>query len=282
MKPKEILIAGLLFLTAVVHGATLNLASDNLSTSEPGVTANHTIKFTTITAIPVSGKIVITPQSGAFSIPSSLDFTDIDLLINNSQETLAASAGSGPESAVGASVVSGTSGSLTFILNDSDSISGSSAIIVRIGVNAESGATGNQQITNPTSAGSYKIRISTKNNSNLILDEDDAMAAIVAPVDVSAQRSAPVPPTPAPAPAPTPSGGGGGGNGGYLAISTPQPAPAVPRRTGDLNFDGKVDLVDFSILLFNWGIPKNPIADINNDGKVDLVDFSIMLYWWTG
>lgn len=50
----------------------------------------------------------------------------------------------------------------------------------------------------------------------------------------------------------------------------------------DLNNDGKVDLVDFSIFLFNWGVPKNPAADFNSDGKVDITDFSVMMYWWTG
>ena len=53
-------------------------------------------------------------------------------------------------------------------------------------------------------------------------------------------------------------------------------------KGADLNFDGKVDLVDFSILLYFWGQtrPTNRCADINFDGIVDLVDFSIMMYWW--
>ncbi|HTY40137.1 MAG TPA: hypothetical protein VMC43_03565 [Candidatus Paceibacterota bacterium] len=49
----------------------------------------------------------------------------------------------------------------------------------------------------------------------------------------------------------------------------------------DLNGDGKVNLVDFSILLYHWG-SAGPIGDINGDGKVDLADFSIMLFYWTG
>jgi len=49
----------------------------------------------------------------------------------------------------------------------------------------------------------------------------------------------------------------------------------------DLNRDGKVNLVDFSILLFNWGT-ANLCADQNKNGKVDLTDFSILLYNWTG
>jgi hypothetical protein len=54
-------------------------------------------------------------------------------------------------------------------------------------------------------------------------------------------------------------------------------------RIADLNCDGKVNLVDFSILAY-W-YKKTPVpekVDLNNDGKVTLVDFSIMAYYWTG
>jgi hypothetical protein len=50
---------------------------------------------------------------------------------------------------------------------------------------------------------------------------------------------------------------------------------------GDLNCDGFVNLVDFSILLFNWNTAST-VADINKDGTVSLPDFSIMLFYWTG
>lgn len=49
----------------------------------------------------------------------------------------------------------------------------------------------------------------------------------------------------------------------------------------DLNHDGRVNLTDFSILLFHWG-SDNECADQNQNGTVDLVDFSIMMYYWTG
>ncbi len=53
----------------------------------------------------------------------------------------------------------------------------------------------------------------------------------------------------------------------------------------DLNRDGKINLTDFSILLFWWGGDggnSNPPADISQDGKVNLTDFSILLFNWTG
>ncbi len=49
----------------------------------------------------------------------------------------------------------------------------------------------------------------------------------------------------------------------------------------DLNKDGRVNLTDFSILLYYWG-SDNECADQNQNGVVDLVDFSIMMYYWTG
>lgn len=60
---------------------------------------------------------------------------------------------------------------------------------------------------------------------------------------------------------------------------------AVRPINADLNRDGKVNLVDFSILLFWWGTnggTSDPSADINGDSKVNLVDFSILLFNWTG
>lgn len=57
--------------------------------------------------------------------------------------------------------------------------------------------------------------------------------------------------------------------------------PAQGGGTADLNGDGSVNLVDFSILLFNWNT-ASIVADINKDGTVSLPDFSIMLFNWTG
>jgi hypothetical protein len=62
------------------------------------------------------------------------------------------------------------------------------------------------------------------------------------------------------------------------------PDECAGRVIADLNCDGYVNLVDFSILLFYWQStnPSNPRADINTDGIVDIIDFSIMMYYWTG
>lgn len=59
----------------------------------------------------------------------------------------------------------------------------------------------------------------------------------------------------------------------------------VATQPSDLNRDGSINLIDFSILIFWWqtsGGNSNPPADINQNGNVGLEDFSILLFNWTG
>ena len=57
-------------------------------------------------------------------------------------------------------------------------------------------------------------------------------------------------------------------------------------RIADLNCDGHVNIVDFSILAYWYKRALTADAqkkvDLNKDGKVDLIDFSIMAFHWTG
>jgi len=82
-------------------------------------------------------------------------------------------------------------------------------------------------------------------------------------------------------------GGGGGGGGGAGNTDEEESLPTgtcANRQNADINCDGRVNGVDFSILLAFWktsGPFTNPRVDLNGDGKVDAVDFSIMLYRWT-
>ena len=77
------------------------------------------------------------------------------------------------------------------------------------------------------------------------------------------------------------SGGGGGGGGGGGSGNPPPPSSTGLRA--DLNRDGKVNSIDFSILLYFWKSRppfSNKYVDINKDGKIDSIDFSILLYEW--
>jgi len=67
-------------------------------------------------------------------------------------------------------------------------------------------------------------------------------------------------------------GGGGGGGGG---------TPATP-KAGDANNDSKVDIMDFNVLMINWGSTSaNNPADFNKDGKVDILDFNLLMINWS-
>ncbi len=68
------------------------------------------------------------------------------------------------------------------------------------------------------------------------------------------------------------------GTGGGGVNPTPTPTQSTG-KTGDVNSDGKVDIVDIGIIIDNYGkspIP-NPKADINKDSKVDIVDIGIAI-----
>ncbi|MFH1430057.1 MAG: Ig-like domain-containing protein [Candidatus Uhrbacteria bacterium] len=75
-----------------------------------------------------------------------------------------------------------------------------------------------------------------------------------------------------------------------FAVAGKGESMAVPSTTfrGDLNNDGRINLIDFSIAAYWY---KQPLSDamktiererLNGDGVVNLVDFSIMAYYWTG
>jgi hypothetical protein len=67
----------------------------------------------------------------------------------------------------------------------------------------------------------------------------------------------------------------------FYGIGQEADTPLAP----DLNQDGFVNLIDFSIMLFWWqtnGGDSDPPADINQDDTVSLTDFSILLFNWTG
>lgn len=52
---------------------------------------------------------------------------------------------------------------------------------------------------------------------------------------------------------------------------------------GDVNCDGRVNLIDFSIMAYWYQKSAPPVkVDLNADSMVNLVDFSIMAFYWTG
>ncbi len=64
--------------------------------------------------------------------------------------------------------------------------------------------------------------------------------------------------------------------GGFELLFQNQDCSSNP----DLNHDNKINLVDFSILIYRWN-SNDCEADLNGDGKVDLADFNILLGIWS-
>lgn len=62
------------------------------------------------------------------------------------------------------------------------------------------------------------------------------------------------------------------------------PGACDGKLAADINCDGSVNLIDFSILMFYWESvnPANARADISGDGTVNIIDFSVMMFYWTG
>ena len=163
-----------LFFATPVHAGTLSYVSDLLSTSAPGTTTvSHTIQFTTANAIPASGKIVITPVSGAFTVPGSFDFTDVDVAVSNVDRTLAATA------SVTEDGVSVNGDVISITLNSTAGISAGSAVAIELGAIATSGEVGDVTLTNPAVVASYRITIDTKTSGDVAIDSANTMIAIV-------------------------------------------------------------------------------------------------------
>lgn len=78
--------------------------------------------------------------------------------------------------------------------------------------------------------------------------------------------TAPVTPTPPPS-----SGGGGGGGGGGIIQSS---------KLGDVNRDGRIDILDYVLLMANWGMQVSNSSDLNRDGKVDILDYVVLMANW--
>lgn len=86
----------------------------------------------------------------------------------------------------------------------------------------------------------------------------------------------PIPPTPPPTQPQPPSGGG---SSGFFFLPPKKP---VSLSAVDFNNDGRINIQDFSILLYHVNQKPAPASyDLNSDGKIDIIDISILLYHWT-
>ena len=101
----------------------------------------------------------------------------------------------------------------------------------------------------------------------------------------------PVAGAPAPTPTPTPANASGGGVfiipvRPPLVIPPLRPVSTTTPKTNchsiaDLNCDGFVDIIDFSIMYHWYGEADVPArVDLAPDGVIDISDFSVMAFYW--
>jgi hypothetical protein len=170
----------------VAEARALTGVRDLVSTSQKSATSTHEITFTVTTAVPASGAIVLTPHAGAFSIPALFDYTDVDIAVSNGGpfvERDTAPTASGSED--GVSVITGSNGSITFTLNSTTGVSAGERVRIRLGTNATHGEVGDQLIAHPSTVGSYRMTITTRDASGGALDDAGTRIAIVNQVRMS-------------------------------------------------------------------------------------------------
>lgn len=163
-------VAVLAFVSVLVYantGATVSAAAvtnkkDTLSTSAPGVDANHTIQFITPTAVTQGMTIILDVDTlgtgdqfdltslafGDFDVAEDTDGTPTSCSGTLTDETLAGSQGA---SAWGVGVNTTTDTiTLTAPSNSATYIAAGACIVIEIGTHATSGTTGTNQINNPS------------------------------------------------------------------------------------------------------------------------------------
>jgi hypothetical protein len=191
MRSLVILIVGVICIGFAQTASALNFSpiSDIIVSSAPTtasttVSTSHLISFTTSSPIPASGTITITPE-GAFTIPAAFDFTDVDVSVSNGGPFVdrdLASAASGSED--GVSVVTGSSGSITITLSSGSGIGAGSIVHVILGSGATHQAAADVSPINPSTVGSYRIRVVSRNGGTQ-LEAGTAMIAIIRSVTTS-------------------------------------------------------------------------------------------------
>ena len=159
------------------EAAALTNVSDTLSDSGPGNASNHTIAFTSATPVTDDDSTLTLTFDALFDL-SSIVFTDIDLSDDGADLTIATDC-SGAQPVAASS--SGQVVTFQFCNGDGASIAASSSVVIEIGTNATSGASGVNQITNPATTTSYAITI-----GGTLGDTGTARVAIVDQVNVSA------------------------------------------------------------------------------------------------
>jgi hypothetical protein len=147
-------LTGIPFFHMHARAAYLEQVRDTLSTSKPGVGADHTIQFETPTGIPDDGSTMTITFPSGFSM-GLVDEDDVDVADDGVDLTTGAACGA-VEAAV---TVSGQVVTIEVCSGGGGAIAGGSIVTVEIGTNATSSGTGVNRIANHATPGSYQLTI---------------------------------------------------------------------------------------------------------------------------
>jgi hypothetical protein len=147
------------------EAANLTFIKDTISDSDLGVKANHTIQFVLQQNITGSSTIVL-DFPDAFQSTSTPAFSNADPLdydIATSTDTIAVfAAGSCPSSGAAAVEITSISSANVFTFthcNGTQPILAFATTTIKIGTHATIGGTGDSQLVNPNTAGSYRLTV---------------------------------------------------------------------------------------------------------------------------
>jgi hypothetical protein len=169
------------FLTVPVYAASLTSVSDTMTRMTESQNSNHTILFTTAGGLAAGQNFTITFPTG-FTMASGIDYTDVDVVDDSTDLTLAAI----PSGATWGAAFGGTNNLVLTVTSGSGTIAGSSIVTVRVGLNATAG---DKQVQNHATHGTYLIAINvnagTDTGSLAVAITDADQFTVTAGVDPS-------------------------------------------------------------------------------------------------
>lgn len=137
-----------------VQATTVTGLSDAPTTEDAGTVSNHTLLFTTPTGVSEGDTITITFDASFDT--SSLTEDDIDVADDTVDLTTASDCSGSEQASV---VVASDVVTMTICAGDGGAIAPSSTVSVEIGTQASSSGTGANGVTNPSTVGTYSIRL---------------------------------------------------------------------------------------------------------------------------
>lgn len=143
-----------MILVPSARGATVTSANDYPTTLQVGQAANHQVLFTTPSGVSEGQTITLT-FSTSFNT-ASITEDDVDIADDGTDLTTAANCAGTEQTSV---AMSSDVLTITICAGDGGAIAAASQVAIEIGTNATSSGTGANQITNPSSAGTYFVTI---------------------------------------------------------------------------------------------------------------------------